>query len=116
MNPICEHCGYQVKETFENGVRKIDCPCCGANGIDDSNFSTEHTKVTYQGIVIVLECKHCDEIFVPQNQRLGIVDSGQLKMAVSYDSEQSGEPLYENIDSVLMNAEKLNAFRKGEVH
>lgn len=107
---------FRLKGLAETLIEEIECPCCGLDGVDDQNFSTEHTKVTYEGIVIVLDCKECGEIFVPTNQQLGIINPSELESAVKKDHVKTGEPLHNGLDSVLMNAEKLNAFRKGMVH
>mgnify|MGYP001218837222 CR=1 FL=1 len=107
---------FRLRGLAETFIEEIQCPCCGCDGIDDQNFSTEHTKVTYEGIIIVLQCNECGEIFVPNNQKLGIIDQGELKSAVTKDHLKTGEPIYQSMHSVLIDAEKLNACRKGLVH
>ncbi len=102
-----------LAETF---VDEIECPCCGVEGKDDQNFSTELTRVTYDGIVVVAECKICGEIFVPGLQKLGIIDPNELRDAVKKDHVVSGEPILENFEMVELNTERLNAIRKGMIH
>lgn len=77
---------------------------------------TELTKVTFEGIVVVAQCRICGEIFVPETQRCGVLDPDELRAAVHKDSRDTGEPLLPNLQAVRLNAEKLNAMRKGEMH
>ncbi len=107
---------FRLRGLAETFVDTIACPCCGTLGSDDQNFSTEFTKVTYEGIIVVVQCKACNEIFVPTTQRLGILDSAALKVAVEKDSRDSGEAVLGGIDAVRLSAEKLNAQRKGAMH
>lgn len=107
---------FRLKGLAETFVDAITCPCCGTNGSDDQNFSTEFTKVTYEGIVVVVQCRSCSEIFVPNSQRLGILDYQALRGAVEKDSVDSGEAILPSLSAVKLSAEKLNALRKGEMH
>lgn len=107
---------FRLKGLAETFVDAITCPCCGATGSDDQNFSTEFTKVTYEGIVVVVQCRACSEIFVPNTQRLGILDYQALRGAVEKDSVDSGEAILPSLNAVKLSAEKLNALRKGTMH
>ena len=107
---------FRLKGLAETFIDDIECPCCGIVAGDDENFSTELTRVTYEGIIVVLQCRHCNEIFVPEKQRLGIINVQALKEAVKKDSQDTGEPLYTDVSAVVLNAEKLNAIRRGAVH
>jgi hypothetical protein len=107
---------FRLRGLAETFVDTIACPCCGTLGSDDQNFSTEFTKVTYEGIIVVVQCKACNEIFVPMTQRLGILDSAALKVAVEKDSRDSGEAVLWGIDAVRLSTEKMNAQRKGAMH
>ena len=107
---------FRLRGLAETFVDTISCPCCGTIGSDDQNFSTEFTKVTYEGIIVVVQCKACNEIFVPNTQRLGILDTAALKVAVEKDSKDSGEAILAGLDAVRLSAEKLNAQRKGDMH
>ena len=107
---------FRLKGLAETFVDDISCPCCGQLGNDDQHFTTELTRVTYEGIIVVVQCKSCAEIFVPGTQRLGVLDPEQLKLAVEKDCRETGEPLMPNLKSVRLNAEKLNAMRKGDLH
>ena len=107
---------FRLKGLAETFVDSITCPCCGVTGSDDQNFTTELTKVTYQGIIVVVQCRDCREIFVPSTQRLGILDSHALRGAVEKDSCDSGEAIMNGLAAVKLSAEKLNALRKGSLH
>ena len=107
---------FRLKGLAETFIDHISCPACGAIGNDDQNFGTELTRVTLEGIIVVVQCKACGEIFVPESQRLGVLDPTELRKAVEKDSRETGEPLMHNVKSVRINAEKLNAQRKGEMH
>lgn len=107
---------FRLRGLAETFVEEIFCPCCKTCGNDDLHFSTELTKVTFDGIIVVAQCKVCNEIFVPQTQRLGILNLDELKRAVTKDSKDTGEPIFQNLKSVQLNAERLNALRKNEIH
>lgn len=107
---------FRLKGLAETFVDSITCPGCGVTGVDDQNFTTELTKVTYQGIIVVVQCRSCKEIFVPETQRLGILDNLALRGAVEKDSVDSGEAILTGINAVRLSAEKLNAIRKGGMH
>ena len=107
---------FRLKGLAETFVDEIACPNCGMHGVDDQNFSTDLTRVTFEGIIIVVQCKSCGEIFVPKAQRLGIIDSSELARAVKKDSLETGEPIMPGFESVCLNAEKLNAERKGDLN
>ncbi|MGI6525500.1 MAG: hypothetical protein ACOX2O_09480 [Bdellovibrionota bacterium] len=107
---------FKLRGLAETFIDEITCPSCGFHGTDDENFSTELTRVTYEGIIIVAQCKTCGEIFVPKTQRLGVINSVELQGAVRKDSLETGEPMMPNFEAVRLNAEKLNALRKGDLH
>ncbi|MCB0310906.1 MAG: hypothetical protein KDD42_06715 [Bdellovibrionales bacterium] len=107
---------FRLRGLAETFIDEITCPGCGAHGNDDQNFSTEFTKVTLEGIIVVLQCRSCSEIFVPSSQRLGIINPDGLRQAVEKDSVDTGEPILPNLNAVRLSAEKLNAARKGELH
>jgi hypothetical protein len=107
---------FRLKGLAETFVESITCPGCGTQGSDDQFFSTELTKVTYDGIVVVAQCKCCQQIFVPDGQRLGVLDARALRGAVAKDSVDSGEPILPGVQDVRLNAERINAERRGEVH
>lgn len=107
---------FRLKGLAETFVDSITCPCCGVQGVDDQNFTTELTKVTYQGIIVVVQCRSCREIFVPDSQRLGVLDNRALRVAVEKDSCDSGEAILPGISAVKLSAEKMNALRKGCMH
>jgi hypothetical protein len=107
---------FRLKGLAETFIEEITCLSCGARGSDDQQFATELTKVTFDGIIVVVQCRTCGEIFVPQTQRLGILNLKQLRDAVEKDHDETGEPLMINLAAVRLNAEKLNALRKGVLH
>lgn len=109
---------FRLKGLAETFVDTIHCPCCGHDGGDqgDQGFQTDLTKVTYQGIIVVIRCEHCAHIFVPDGQRLGIINSGKLRTAVEKDSQTTGQPIMLGLDAVRLDVEKLNATRNDEVH
>lgn len=107
---------FRLKGLAETFIDMISCPCCGTSGNDDQYFTTELTKVTFEGIIVVVQCKSCGEIFVPDSQRLGILNPPELRNAVLKDSTETGEPLMSSREAVILNASKLNALRKGELH
>ena len=104
---------FRLKGLAETFIEEITCPACSMHGSDDLLFTTELTKVTFEGIVVVVQCRSCGEIFVPQSQRMGILNPSELRQAVQKDHEDTGEPLLSNVSAVRLSAEKLNAMRKG---
>ncbi len=109
---------FRLKGLAETFVDKIRCPKCGHDGGDegDDGFSTDHTRVTFDGIVVVIECQHCTTIFVPREQRMGIVDFDKLRIAVEKDSAKSGLPVLEKATDVHLDVERLNALKNADVH
>lgn len=107
---------FRVKGLAETFLESIQCPCCGVSCPDDQYFATENTKVTLEGIIVVVQCKICSEIFVPTSQRLGVLDYPALCTAVEKDSVDSGSAIMTGLAAVRLSAEKLNAERKGNLH
>ncbi|MDZ4786644.1 MAG: hypothetical protein SGJ02_11275 [bacterium] len=107
---------FRLKGLAETFIDHIECPGCETCEADDKFFSTEYTRVTLEGIIVIVQCKACGEIFVPNRQRLGIMDPRELRKAVELDSVETGEPVMPNIEAVKLHAEKINASRRGEVH
>ncbi len=107
---------FRLKGLAETFIDRLTCPHCGISGNDDRHFSTELTRVTFDGIVVVAQCKNCSEIFVPETQRLGVISSSRLREAVVKDSADTGEALLENLNAVRQHVQKLNAERKGDLH
>ena len=107
---------FRLKGLAETFIDNITCPCCGVSSTDDQHFTTELTRVTFEGIIVVMQCRSCAEIFVPGTQRLGVLNPDQLKLAVEKDARETGEPMMANLKAVKLNAEKLNAMRKGGMH
>lgn len=107
---------FRLRGLAETFIDEITCPHCATSGNDDVYFATELTKVTYEGIIVVVQCKSCSEIFVPNTQRLGILNPIELRNAVEKDSRETGDPVVPSFEAVRVNAERLNAMRKNELH
>ena len=107
---------FRLKGLAETFIDEIYCPACGVCGADDQHFTTELTKVTFEGIIVVVQCRACGEIFVPRTQRLGVLNPIALRAAVEKDSIETGEPVMANFEDVRLNAEKLNAMRHGDLN
>ncbi len=107
---------FRLRGLAETFLEHICCSRCGAHGTDDETFTTALTRVTFEGIIVVVQCRHCGEIFVPTQQRLGIINPKALKEAVTKDANETGETLFSGFEAVRLNAERLNALRKGELH
>lgn len=104
---------FRLRGLAETFIDEISCPACGVTSRDDQYFSTELTKVTFDGIIVVVQCRHCAEIFLPSSQRLGVLNPLELRRAVEKDVHDSGDAPMLNVEAVRLNAEKLNAQRKG---
>ena len=104
---------FRLQGLAETFLDEVICECCGNDGGEDGDqgFKTEHTRVTYDGIIVVIECENCGHIFVPSNQRLGIINSRKLRLAVERDSENTGQPVLGSIKDVKLDVEKLNALK-----
>lgn len=107
---------FRLRGLAETFLEDIICGACGSRGTDDETFTTQHTRVTFDGIIVVVQCRKCSEIFVPIQQRLGVINPGALREAVSKDANETGEPVLVNFAAVRLNAERLNALRRGDVH
>lgn len=107
---------FRLKGLAETFLDSVTCPGCGRFGVDDEDFMTEETRVTFSGIVVVATCPSCGEVFVPSSQRLGIVNSMALRSAVIQDSHETGEPVLSDLQSVKEMVERENANRKGDLH
>ena len=109
---------FRLKGLAETFVDNLKCPCCGHDGGDegDQGFKTELTRVTFDGIIVVVLCELCSHVFIPRDQRFGVINSQKLRNAVERDSVNTGQPLFANIESVRLEVERLNAEREQNVH
>lgn len=107
---------FRLRGLAETFLDHIKCPECGNSGHDDTHFATEHTKVTFDGIIVVVECRGCGEVFVPTTQRLGILNSADLREAVKKDCEENGIKGCPTFQSVKLDVEKINAAKRGGLH
>jgi hypothetical protein len=107
---------FRLKGLAETFIENIKCPGCGHDGGDDGEkeFFTDLTRVTYDGIVAVIRCGLCNLIFVPEQQKLGIINSGKLRQAVEDDSLATGQPIYASRQAVILEVERMNATKDGE--
>lgn len=107
---------FRLRGLAETFIDEICCPGCGKHGTDDTHFTTENTRVTFEGIIVVIQCNSCGEIFVPNTQRLGVLDPSGLRQAVEQDCIDTGETLFSDYKAVKVHTEKLNTLRKSDLH
>lgn len=108
---------FRLKGLAETFIDTICCPECAHDGGEDGDqgFMTDLTRVTYEGIIVVVTCTRCSNVFVPNGQRLGVINRGKLRSAVEKDSAQTGQPIYPSMESVRLEVERLNASRHNQV-
>ena len=106
---------FRLKGLAETFLDQVCCPECGHKGTDDQFFSTEMTRVTFDGIVVIAQCKICSEIFIPNNQRMGILSQKALKEAVEKDINITGEKDFSTYQQAAQTVSRINAERKGQV-
>lgn len=109
---------FRLKGLAETFIDRLTCPCCGHDGGEegDKDFSTDLTRVTYDGIIVVIRCGICGFIFVPDGQRLGVINPRKLRSAVERDSQNTGQPVFPSLKAVRLDVERLNAARNQEIH
>ena len=108
---------FRLNGLAETFVEDLVCPRCDYDGGEakDEGFDTTCTRVTFGGIVVVCECFACAHVFLPKNQKIGIINSRKLRGAVEKDSIDSGEPYAETIEDVRLSIELLNAEREDQL-
>ena len=108
---------FRLKGLAETFVERFCCPSCGHDGGEegDEGFLTDLTRVTFDGIVVVVQCQVCGHIFVPEQQRFGVINSAKLRLAVEKDSVNTGQPVYPSRQSVQLEVERMNAERHSKV-
>lgn len=109
---------FRLRGLAETFVDEIKCPCCGHDGGEngDQGFATTHTRVTFAGIVVVIECDICTYVFVPANQKHGIINFERLRSAVEKDSQNTGVPIFQDATFVKLEVERMNAEKNSEIH
>lgn len=107
---------FRLRGLAETFIEEICCPGCQHVGGDEESFSTEHTRVTFDGIIVVMRCKSCEHVFVPDKQRLGVLNPSALKSAVEKDSLDTGEPIFDSMRAVKLAVERDAARDRGDVH
>lgn len=108
---------FRLKGLAETFIDKIVCPACHHDGGEegDNDFYTELSRVTFDGIVAVIRCGVCNHIFVPSEQRLGVINPQRLRDAVEKDSLKTGQPIYQNKHAVVLDVERLNAAKRDKI-
>ena len=109
---------FRLRGLAETFVDNISCPHCGHDGGEhgDNGFLTELTRVTFAGIIVVIQCENCSQVFIPEGQKLGIINSQRLRTAVEKDSDNTGQPALPDMKSVQLEVERLNAERGSKIH
>jgi hypothetical protein len=107
---------FRLRGLAETFIEEIRCPGCQHVGGDEESFSTEHTRVTFDGIIVVVRCKQCDNVFVPDQQRLGVINPSALRAAVEKDSQETGEPVFDSMRAVKLAVERDAATDRDDVH
>ena len=109
---------FRLRGLAETFVENISCPHCGHDGGEDNDrgFLTEHTRVTFSGIIVVIQCEGCKHVFVPEEQKLGVINASRLRTAVEKDSENTGAPALDDMKSVKLEVERMNAERGSKIH
>ena len=109
---------FRLKGLAETFVDELHCPRCGHDGGEegDKGFLTELTRVTFAGIIVVIQCELCKHVFVPRGQKLGVINSSKLRSAVEKDSRTTGQPVLSGLDAVKLEVERLNAELGEKIH
>jgi hypothetical protein len=108
---------FRLRGLAETFVDNMLCPECGHDPSGDpEGFKTDHTKVTLSGIVVVVQCPCCSTIFVPEQQKFGIINSQRLQAAVERDCENTGQPVFMSKNCVELEVERMNARRSCKMH
>lgn len=109
---------FRLKGLAETFVNEVTCPCCGTgvSNNKDNQLKTEYTKVTLSGIVVVVRCASCEHVFIPSGQKFGVINHSKLSDAVAKDSENTGQPIFKDVSSVLQEVERLNAAKDSKFH
>ncbi len=121
---------FRLRGLAETFIDEVVCPCCShstsvssnhRHGDEDDNspeagLKTEHTKVTLSGIVVVVQCGACEHVFIPRDQRLGVLNHQKLADAVERDSKNTGQPIFKGLPCVSMEVERLNACKDSKFH
>ncbi|MCS6894465.1 MAG: hypothetical protein NZO16_07885 [Deltaproteobacteria bacterium] len=107
---------FKLRRVAETYIDYIECPNCGYSSEEIDKFTTELTRVTFEGIVVVCRCGICGEIFLPANQRVGVISFKNLKELILRDSRKRGVAIYRNVRDVKIYVDYLNAVRRGEIH
>ena len=106
---------HGLAETFLDDIR---CPICGNDGGEggEEGFRTDLTRVTLDGIVVVIQCECCDYVFLPERQKLGIINHQKLRKAVEKDSVSTGQAILSGINAVRLEVERINAEKGFKIH
>ena len=106
---------FKLKNLAETVIEEIKCPNCGQISNDEQMFSTELTRLTSDGIIVMAECRCCGEVFVPGGQKNGILDARTFRQVVQTEYLESDLPVPTRY-SVQLEAEKLTAIKRYGLH
>lgn len=106
---------FRLKNLAETVIEELKCPGCGLIANDEKLFSTDLTRLTVDGIVVIAECRCCGEVFVPIGQRTGIMDVRNFRQVIQNEYGDSSLKAPSRL-TMQMEAEKLNAIRRHGLH
>jgi hypothetical protein len=106
---------FKLKNIAETVIEELKCPGCGLIANDEKLFSTDMTRLTVDGIVVVAECRCCGEVFIPIGQRTGIMDVRNFREVIKSEYGHAKGPAPSR-QSMEMEAEKLNAIKRYGLH
>ncbi len=107
---------FRLRGLCETLIEQVHCPRCGVSSADGESVTTDLSRVTFEGIVVVCKCRNCTEVFVPERQRMGVVNRKKLHEAVEKDAKDTGEPVFAQARDVKFHVEQLNASKRDELH
>lgn len=109
---------FRLKGLAETFIDAVRCPCCGNDGGEhgDEGFKTDGSRVTYEGIIVVVGCEYCGHLFLPEGQRIGIINAEKFRVAIERDYKVNGQPLFNSKEDVRLEVEKNNVERLQPLH
>jgi hypothetical protein len=106
---------FKLKNLAETVIEELKCPGCGLIANDEQLFSTDLTRLTKDGIIVMAECRCCGEVFIPTGQRTGIMDVINFREVINREYSDESFPAPSR-NSMELEAEKLNAIRRYGLH
>lgn len=107
---------FRLRGLAETFIDELTCPNCRYCSDSENDFKTDDTKITESGIIIVAECNFCGEIFVPENQKVGVINPKLLSSALVTESVVKKLPPLKSFNDVKLKIEQMNAVRRGDLH